>query len=71
MKKNIPTNLPLEELRILDLTTVVMGPFAKQILGDLGAEVIKIEEPKGDMTRVVGPSRNKNMSSMFLGTKRN
>ena len=63
--------LPLEGLRILDLTTVIMGPFTTQVLGDFGADVIKIEEPNGDMTREIGPNRSDKMSSMFLGVNRN
>ena len=64
-------SLPLEGVKILDLTTVVMGPFATQVLGDFGAEIIKIEEPGGDLTRVIGPERNAGMASLYLGSNRN
>ena len=59
-------DLPLEGLRVLDLTTVIMGPFTTQVLGDFGADIIKIEDPNGDMTRDIGPSRSDKMSSMYL-----
>jgi crotonobetainyl-CoA:carnitine CoA-transferase CaiB-like acyl-CoA transferase len=64
-------SLPLEGLRVLDLTTVIMGPFTTQVLGDFGADIIKIEDPNGDMTRDIGPSRSNKMSSMYLGVNRN
>jgi crotonobetainyl-CoA:carnitine CoA-transferase CaiB-like acyl-CoA transferase len=61
---------PLDGVRILDCTSVVLGPWAAQQLGDLGADVIKIEPPEGDTTRQLGPRRNRNMAAFYLGCNR-
>lgn len=61
---------PLDGIRILDLTTVLMGPYATTILGDMGADVIKVEGPQGDIIRQVGPSRSGAMGGMFLHANR-
>lgn len=57
---------PLAGVKVLDLTSVVMGPFATQILAQLGAEVIKVETPEGDNMRHVGPMRHAGMGPIFL-----
>ncbi|MCX5591200.1 CaiB/BaiF CoA transferase family protein [Alcaligenes endophyticus] len=62
---------PLAGIRILDLSSVVMGPYATQILGDLGADIIKVESPTGDSMRAVGPMKNKDMGALFLHLNRN
>jgi crotonobetainyl-CoA:carnitine CoA-transferase CaiB-like acyl-CoA transferase len=48
-----------------------MGPFSTQILADLGAEVIKVEPPEGDVTRQLWPYRNRGMGHMFMSVNRN
>jgi crotonobetainyl-CoA:carnitine CoA-transferase CaiB-like acyl-CoA transferase len=62
---------PLHGVRIIDLTAVVLGPVGTQILGDLGAEVIKIEDPAGDMMRSIGPAKSPGMGAYFLNLNRN
>ncbi len=63
---------PLEGVKIVEFTSVVLGPWACQILGDMGAEVIKIEPPAGDTNRHLGPHNvNGDMSALFLTCNRN
>jgi crotonobetainyl-CoA:carnitine CoA-transferase CaiB-like acyl-CoA transferase len=62
---------PLAGVRILDLTTVVMGPSATQLLGDLGADVVKVETPGGDHMRWIGPWRHPGMGPLYLQGNRN
>lgn len=62
---------PMAGVRIVDITSVLMGPSATQFLADLGADVIKIEPPTGDNTRQIGPGGDEKMGPIFLGLNRN
>ncbi|GIK34481.1 MAG: CoA transferase [Gammaproteobacteria bacterium] len=62
---------PLAGVRILEMTAVVLGPWACQILADMGAEVIKVEPPRGDSNRTLGAARSKGMSALYLTCNRN
>jgi len=66
-----PPTGPLAGIRVLDLTINVLGPLATQILGDMGADVIKIEAPDGDPMRHSGHTKNPGMASLFMNTNRN
>ncbi|MEO4000829.1 CoA transferase [Mesorhizobium sp. CAU 1732] len=61
---------PLAGIRIIDMTTVLMGPYATQMLGDFGADVIKVEAPEGDLVRKIGPARNEGMGPIYLNANR-
>jgi formyl-CoA transferase len=61
----------LEGIRVLDLSSVILGPMTAQYLGDMGADVIKVEAPEGDITRSIGARRHDGMGALFLANNRN
>ena len=61
---------PLEGIRVLEIASMIFGPLAGQYLGDMGADVIKLEPPEGDLTRVIGPRRSPRMGAFFLTSNR-
>ena len=65
------TGGPLGSIRIIDLTAVLMGPYATQTLGDMGADIIKVEALEGDITRQIGPMKNQGMGPVYINANRN
>src|ERR1700753_4404931 len=61
---------PLEGIKVIDMTSVLMGPYAAQMLGDYAPDVIKVESPDGDVTRLIGPTRHPGIGPVFLNTNR-
>lgn len=61
---------PLAGIRVIDMTSVLMGPMATQMLGDMGADVIKVEAPDGDLVRQIAPARHDGMGALFLNANR-
>ena len=61
---------PLAGMQVLEIASMVFGPLAGQYLGDMGAEVIKLEPPEGDLTRAIGPRRSERMGAFFLTSNR-
>jgi len=62
---------PLQGLRVIDLTSMVLGPYATQILADYGADVVKVEPPQGDLMRKGGASKSAGMGALHLQLNRN
>jgi crotonobetainyl-CoA:carnitine CoA-transferase CaiB-like acyl-CoA transferase len=62
---------PLQGLKVVDMTSVLMGPYASQMLADMGADVVKVEAPAGDLVRQIGPARHEGMGPVFLNANRN
>jgi crotonobetainyl-CoA:carnitine CoA-transferase CaiB-like acyl-CoA transferase len=72
MRERSRTGLPLEGVRVLDLSRVLAGPYATMVLADLGADVVKVEHPeRGDDTRHWGPPFAGGESAYFLSVNRN
>ena len=66
-----PPTGPLAGVRVLDVTSVIMGPYATQLLGDLGADVIAVEPSRGDTNRSMGPGPHRQLSGVALNLLRN
>lgn len=62
--------LPLHGIKVIDLSSVVFGPYCAQWFADLGADVIKLEAPEGDSTRLTGPGYEPGMAALYIGCNR-
>jgi crotonobetainyl-CoA:carnitine CoA-transferase CaiB-like acyl-CoA transferase len=62
---------PLQGVRVVELTSIVLGPWACQLLADMGADVVKVEAPRGDSNRALGASRTPGMGALYLTCNRN
>ncbi len=62
---------PLQGIKVIEMTSVVLGPWACQMLGDMGADVVKIEQPRGDSNRTLGAAANPGMGALYLTCNRN
>ena len=69
-EKELPSG-PLSRIRVLDMSQFILGPVATQIMGDMGADIIKVESPEGDANRYIGPRQFEGMAALFLGLNRN
>lgn len=67
---NVGTGLPLEGIRVLDLSRVLAGPLCAMVAGDLGADVIKVEGPEGDPVRALAPPRFGDEATYYLAVNR-
>lgn len=65
-----PAAGPLHGVRVVDMTAVISGPYASQMLGELGADVVKVEPPEGDGQRWLGPARTPDMGPIFMNSNR-
>lgn len=62
---------PLQGIKVIEMTSVVLGPWACQMLGDMGADVIKVEQPRGDSNRSLGAAAHPGMAALYLTCNRN
>jgi crotonobetainyl-CoA:carnitine CoA-transferase CaiB-like acyl-CoA transferase len=68
---NGPATGPLSGIKVVDVTINIVGPSASQILGDMGADVIKVEQPGGDPNRQTGATRTADMGVLYMNANRN